>query len=401
MEKYDVAKLENALRQLPLPTITTPLHKERLRLTLLAEVEATRKRQLPWAAAGFWYSFVRFARRRSLYLGLPLVAALLWIVLWQPLFVTPPTLAYATLQANPALELSIDARGRVLEITPLNAQAGLLFTPLAFRHVSAQVAVQEIISRLYREGYVQSGGSLALLVHPAPNIDRGRITQLANALRSSADRSLNEIASGATLKDFVVSGAVSAEYRAAGLLPLEIVMLLDEDFEEDTIISLLRLREQLSLDETTFRARFPGMAKIVREAQRENLPRDKVLYLGRKSLASEKDDEEEKEDDRDEAEVGPPRSPRLPRERQDQGRSDKPEDRDDAKREPRQEKDPKDKDESTPPGQNRPPRSDDEEGDDRPGRREGEPPRGDEEPDSPRGDGEPDPRYDEEDDRSD
>ncbi|MBT9157403.1 MAG: hypothetical protein DDT36_00385 [Firmicutes bacterium] len=361
MEKYDVAKLENALHQLPLPTITTPLHKERLRLTLLAEVEATQKRELPWAAASFWDSFVRFARPRYLYLGVPLVAVMVWVVLWQALFVTPPTMAYATLQANPALQLTIDTRGRVTATTPLNPLADSLFAPQAFRHVSAQVAVQEIISRLYSEGYLQRGGSLAFLVHPAPNIDQSRISPLANSLRSSADHSLSVLGSGATLKDFVVSGAVSAEYRAAGLLPLEIVLLLDEDFEEEEIISLLRLREQLSLDETTFRARFPGMAKAVREARREKLPRDKVLDLGRKFLASEEDDEEEeKEDDRDEAEVEPPRSPRLPRERQDQGRSEKPDDRDDAKREPRQEKDPKDKDESVPPGHSRPPRPDDE-----------------------------------------
>ncbi|MBT9134974.1 MAG: hypothetical protein DDT34_00022 [Firmicutes bacterium] len=399
MEKYDVAKLENALHQLPLPTITTPLHKERLRLTLLAEVEATQKRELPWAAASFWDSFVRFARPRYLYLGVPLVAVMVWVVLWQALFVTPPTMAYATLQANPALQLTIDTRGRVTATTPLNPLADSLFAPQAFRHVSAQVVVQEIISRLYSEGYLQRGGSLAFLVHPAPNIDQSRISPLANSLRSSADHSLSVLGSGATLKDFVVSGAVSAEYRAAGLLPLEIVLLLDEDFEEEEIISLLRLREQLSLDETTFRARFPGMAKAVREARREKLPRDKVLDLGRKFLASEEDDEEEeKEDDRDEAEVEPPR---LPRERQDQGRNEKPDDRDDAKREPRQEKDPKDKDESVPPGHNRPPRPDDEEGDDGPGRREEKPPRADEEPVSPRGDEESDPRYDEDDDRGD
>jgi len=158
---------------------------------------------------------------------------------------------------------------------------------------------------------LQGEGDLVLLLHPAGNFDQKQVLALLNSLRKSAARSLATVNPRANQRAHLISEAVSKESRAAGLMPIDFVSLLEDELDEEMLLPLLRLGKDLSLDEDTFRQRFAQLTKSVREARREELKPEEIIERAKKSLAEEEKTEQDNDKGRgeDEDKIDPPRRP--------------------------------------------------------------------------------------------
>jgi len=316
MQEKKLLDFEQRLHGVALPTINAPLHKSLLRTALLAELQRTAKprRGGPFSLLWALFSALRF---HPLRLALPAALVVVAAMVWQGFFLPAETLAYATLHANPAVQLTVNTRGRVTFLTPLSPEAALLFANDTFRQERAELAVTQIVTRLHAEGFLRPDSSMVMLLRPAPAMPQRRVGELGDTLQGALENSLLATARGATMRRHTVSEVVYAGSRAAGLLPLDFVDLLETGLEDEDLISLFHLRERLPLDETAFRARFAAMARKMAREWRADMRREDALKLGQRLLAEElEDDESDVEDDddatdRDETDnVGPRDNPR-------------------------------------------------------------------------------------------
>lgn len=301
MQEKELLDFEQRLHGVALPTINTSLHKSLLRTALLTELQRTAKprRGGLFALLRALFSALRF---HPLRLALPAALVVVAAMVWQGLLVPAETLAYATLHANPALQLTVNTRGRVTELTPLSPEAAALFAPDAFRHVRAELAVTQIVTRLYTEGFLRQDAALVLLLRSAPTVPEKRVAELGDSLQGALESSLLATGTGANVRRHTVSPQVYAGSRAAGLLPLDFVDLLETELEDEDLLSLFLLQGSLALDEPVFRARFAAMARKVARELHADKEKGAALELGQKFMAEELDEDESDAEDDDDAE---------------------------------------------------------------------------------------------------
>ena len=300
MKNKELLDFEARLCDIALPTISTPLHKARLRTALLAEMQkrTTSRHRHPLSLLWALFSTPRF---RLLHAALPMALVLVAVLVWQGLLMPAPTLAYATLHANPAVQLTVDTRGRVTELALLSPQAAALLAPEDFRNQQAGEAVKQIVTRLQAGGFLRQEAELVLLMRSAPAMPAIRVEELADNLQAALESSLQTAGMSTRLRRHTVSEKVYAESRAAGLLPLDFVALLETALEEEELIALFHLKEAVVLDEQGFRARFAAMSRKVAREWRADMDKDAVRQLGRKFITEEDisgDDDKVKDDDK-------------------------------------------------------------------------------------------------------
>jgi len=301
MIEKDLIDFEQRLHSVALPTINTPLHKSKLRTALVAELQKSARPRRGLPSDWLWALFATL-RFHPLRLALPAAVLVVAAIVWQGLLMPPETLAYATLHANPAVQLTVDTRGRVTELTPLSPEAAAIFAPDDFRQVRAELAVAQIVTRLHTEGFLRQDAAMVLLLRSAPAMSEKRVGQLADTLQGALENSLLATGTGASLRRHTVSLQVYAGSRAAGLLPLDFVDLLDTELEDEDLLSLFHLQGSLALDEPVFRARFAAMARKVARELRANKEKGAALELGQKFMTEELDEDESNAEDEDDAE---------------------------------------------------------------------------------------------------
>ncbi|MBT9176887.1 MAG: hypothetical protein DDT20_01212 [Firmicutes bacterium] len=169
-ERDDKAFL-TALEAVPLPHVDAPLFKAQLKARLLAEVTrpARSARPAPAVRSAWW----RYA----------LVAAALLVVLaWQMMPAPLPAFAYLEIEVNPAMRLTLNIRGEVIGIEPLDETARLPLSEIVFRRRPTAQVVAQILERLHGAALLDATSQVWLVVSP---MGEARPEEIENLLRAA------------------------------------------------------------------------------------------------------------------------------------------------------------------------------------------------------------------------
>jgi DNA repair protein RadC len=319
----------SALEAVPLPQADTPLFKAELKAKLLAE--AARRAQpvrpaRPTAVVGHpWWRYALVA------------AALLVVLAWQMLPAPLPAFACLEIEVNPGVRLTLNVRGQVIGMEPLDDAAALALGELDVRRRTTAEVVVQILERLHGAALLDATSRVWLVASPVGEAQAEEIERLLTAAKEAVntttqrllaqapaaqglviDRERYEIAkqaalrpsqylrvaragvSAAGMKELVAAGArLQATGKLAGNRLRELAELIAELIElglpEGEAVQLIEtlLAEEQSIERLTKR-----IEKAVERVEEGQALKDAVRELREgKDQIDERDDAEDDEDD--------------------------------------------------------------------------------------------------------
>lgn len=324
----------SALEAVSLPHADTPRFKAALKEKLLAEAAQRAQPVRPARPAGVvghpWWRYALVA------------AALLVVLTWQMLPAPLPAFAYLEIEVNPGVRLTLNVRGQVIGLEPLDDAAALALGNINLRRQSAAEVVTQVLGRLHGAALLDATSRVWLVASPvgearaeeieklltvaqtAVNTATQRLlTQSAAAQGLVVDRERYEIAkqaalrpsqylrvaragvSAAGMKELVAAGA---RLQATGKLPgnrlrelAELVAeLLELGLPEGEAVQLIEtlLAQEQSMERLTKR-----IEKAVERIEEGQALKDAVQELREgEDRLDERDDEDDEDDDKDDDE---------------------------------------------------------------------------------------------------
>ena len=370
----------SALEAVSLPHADTPRFKAALKEKLLAEAAQRAQPVRPARPAGVvghpWWRYALVA------------AALLVVLAWQMLPAPLPAFAYLEIEVNPGVRLTLNVRGQVIGLEPLDDAAALALGNINLRRQSAAEVVTQVLGRLHGAALLDATSRVWLVASPvgearAEEIEKlltmaqtavntatqHLLTQSAAAQGLVVDRERYEIAKQAALRPSqylrVARAGVSAagmkelvaavaRLQATGKLPgnrlrelAELVAeLLELGLPEGEAVQLIEtlLAQEQSMERLTKR-----IEKAVERIEEGQALKDAVQELREgKDRLDERDDAEDDEDDdkddkRDKSEGRGQGQGQSQREREDKREDQREDEREDDP--PQPDEDGRDKDE--------------------------------------------------------
>jgi len=370
----------SALEAVSLPHADTPRFKAALKEKLLAEAAQRAQPVRPARPASVvghpWWRYALVA------------AALLVVLAWQMLPAPLPAFAYLEIEVNPGVRLTLNVRGQVIGLEPLDDAAALALGNINLRRQTTAEVVTQVLGRLHGAALLDATSRVWLVASPvgearAEEIEKlltmaqtavntatqHLLTQSAAAQGLVVDRERYEIAkqaalrpsqylrvaragvSAAGMKELVAAGA---RLQATGKLPgnrlrelAELVAeLLELGLPEGEAVQLIEtlLAQEQNMERLTKR-----IEKAVERIEEGQALKDAVQELREgKDRLDERDDAEDDEDDdkddkRDKSEGRGQGQGQSQREREDKREDQREDEREDDP--PQPDEDGRDKDE--------------------------------------------------------
>ena len=186
------------------------------------------------------------------------VAALLALVLLPSFLLHPKVEATVYLDVNPAIELAVDRRERVISVRADNADGDKILAGMDLRKTDLDVALNAILGAMVRNGYLSDAKSVLLL--SVDSADAARASRLQQSLSAQADQCLRSLTgSGLVLSQSVRPGSGETDLASRhGITPGKAALLLKlaedhpeldpEDLAELSMTELVRLVRRQSVD---------------------------------------------------------------------------------------------------------------------------------------------------------
>jgi hypothetical protein len=94
--------------------------------------------------------------------------------------------SYLDIDVNPAIELSVNPFGRVIEAAPYNKDGEDVLEAVQVKHMAYDEAVTSLINAMSEKGYVENGGLLSATIQTSnADAEEAMLAKLQNALASS------------------------------------------------------------------------------------------------------------------------------------------------------------------------------------------------------------------------
>ncbi|MBT9155539.1 MAG: hypothetical protein DDT37_00506 [Firmicutes bacterium] len=338
----DAKVLLTQLEAVPLPHVDAPLFKAQLKARLLAEAaQPARPARTARVNRPAWWRYAFVA------------AALLVVLAWQLMPAPLPAFAYLEIEINPAVRLTLNIRGQVIGIEPLDETARLALSELTLHRQTTAQVVAQILERLHGAALLDAASQVWLVISPIGDARPEEIDKLLATAKATVsthaqrliahspathglivDRERYEVARQAALRPSHYARAARAGVSASGL---QGIVAAGMRLQTAGIIPGNRLRELMELVAELVEAGLPqgealqlvesmlvsgqGLQSVARRIERavERIEEGQDLQEAARELregrdqGNDKDNDDDDDDDHDEGKANERRQDKEPR----------------------------------------------------------------------------------------
>lgn len=285
--KTDNEKLQNKLDTLALPEIQMPAHQQRLREMLLAsscfEKEITLSPLQQKVRAG-----IHGIRPVAWKLVATLAVLLLTLGTYATFFAAPQVVASLTLQVNPAINMTISSRNKVIAVNGLDADGQALLAGLDLTNRNVNEALRIIADALRKDGLLSPERRIIIALHPiGDSLGAADLAVLSGNVR----RTIDEYLAGQGISLEVTSSELTAEFMEtagdAGLLPADYVDLVAA-VGAPLAWQVLSLYRELGLSQESFKEKLDDITEAIIELiEEKGLSEKEALTIIRKAIKAD------------------------------------------------------------------------------------------------------------------
>jgi len=281
--------LADVFDNLELPDAQMPLHKQRLKMVLLANTNYNRKPALAVFQDLFLRSFF-FIKQYSAY-SVAVIALFITVTLWGMPPLASPAFAHIVLEVNPALRLTVDANTNVIDFIALNQSTKDIFRETDFRRKRADLAIEEILNVLHEKTLLSENSNIMLVVTPVRDEKIADIEQTKNKAEIAVNRRLAKLNTASKVRTLIVKTDVYSAAEEAGLRPSQFVRLLDHGMTTDALKNIFHYADDPKVDKDYFVSNFEDIAEQITEALDKDVPEDATVSMFREVLAARREGE--------------------------------------------------------------------------------------------------------------
>lgn len=282
-------KLEAMLENLELPEVHMPAQQQRLRRTLLA-------------CGHFAQANVHRSTHKAISEGMivkPSVGKLVAVFAVVALvvggymaFFTPRAVASLALQVNPAINLTVSGKDRIMAAEGLDAQGDALLEGLKLEGKKLEDALRMIAEELHKAGLLDPERRIVIALSPIENkLAQTELTALTETVRGTLDGYLKEQGLSVKVVSVEITGELAESAREAGLLPDDYVDLVEEAGSE-LAMKVLELQAELDIDPELFSDEFDTIAAGMLDMLEAGMTEDAALAILKGSLVADPELEE-------------------------------------------------------------------------------------------------------------
>ena len=260
-----------ALEAVPLPHADTPLFKAQLKAKLLAEAARPARVVRP-----VWWRYA-------------LVAAVMLVALTWQIFPAPlPAFAYLELEVNPGVRLTINRRGQVIGIEPLDDAAALALRELTTRgRTTAQVVVQ-VLGRLHGAALLDASSQVWLVASPIGETRAEEIAELlAGAQKAVNTETQRLLTQSPAVQNLVVDRERYEVAKQAALRPSQYARLARAGVSASGLKELVAAGARLQAAGKMTGNRLREFAELIAELVELGLPEGEATQLIETMLVKE------------------------------------------------------------------------------------------------------------------
>jgi len=198
-----------------------------------------------------------------------------------------PAFAYITLEVNPNLTLTVDARNRVLAVELGEGKAQEIFTGMSFRNMQLEKALETITTKIEAAGLLTPERRVLLTAHPAPGTSPEQLKPLLERAQAVMKVHIHETATAVPVGTVVASAALAEAGRKLGVLPSLYAELVAEGISHETLVTLFAQLTGEGISAKRFRKEIKDIAESLLDMREEGISEATALQVLQKAIKAD------------------------------------------------------------------------------------------------------------------
>jgi len=226
-----------------------------------------------------------FAGKMKLLVPVLVIALLATSFLWS--YRARPAFAHITLEVNPNLTLTVDARNRVLAVELGEGKAQELFADTDFRHMPLEVALRQIAAKIEAAGLLTPERRVLLTAHAATGTTPEQLAPLMKKAQAVIDVHIKETAAAVPVETAIVSAPLSAAAKKLGVLPSVYAELISGGIANETLVALFGQLTGEGITAKNFRKEIHDIAESLLDMREEGISEATALQVLAKAIKAD------------------------------------------------------------------------------------------------------------------
>jgi len=190
-----------------------------------------------------------------------------------------PAFAHITLEVNPNLTLTVDARNRVLAVELGEGKAQELFGETDFRHMPLEAALRQIAAKMAAAGLLTPERRVLLTAHAATGTTPEQLAPLMKRAQAVIDVHIKETAAAMPVATAIVSAPLSEAARKLGVLPSVYAELISGGITTETLVALFGRLTSEGITAKNFRKEIRDIAESLLDMREEGIGEATALQV--------------------------------------------------------------------------------------------------------------------------
>lgn len=280
----------DSLEKLEKPKVNLTNHKSNLQRVLRRELYGESNERFTLSKLKGVILMIAYKKAKVL---VPALSIALLFVFYSAFFTGTHTVAYATLQVNPALQFSIDNDNKVVEVVALNEDAKSLVNELKLIGTELNEALKSVAGKAIELGLVNSDKEFILSFRSAKeNINNELLNQLAKEAKQAVSVSIVEKNLSNEVKTVVISNELFEAALKEGVLPSDYIDLIEANVSQETIQKIILLSNTEGINKVKFLEELDTINSALVDMLEAGIDEKQAITLLQGSLVADKEVEE-------------------------------------------------------------------------------------------------------------
>ena len=210
-----------------------------------------------------------------------IASSLIWVYRARPAF------AHITLEVNPNLTLTVDARNRILAVELGEGKAQELFADKDFRNMPLEAALRQIAAKIEATGLLTPERRVLLTAHPALGTLPEQLAPLMDKAQAVMNVHIKEMEAPVPVETVVVSAPLSEAARKLGVLPSVYAELITGGTSNEVLVALFAQLTGEGITAKNSRKEIRDIAESLLDMREEGISEAMALQVLQKAIKAD------------------------------------------------------------------------------------------------------------------